>query len=383
VPRVILEGVTKVFEAPGRAPVRAVSDLNLHVDEGECLVLVGPSGSGKTTALRLIAGLESPTSGTIRIGPKIVNDIPPKTRDVAMVFQSPALYPHLSAYDNMALGLKLRKFPPAEVQHRVRTAAQMLELTDYLSSRPMDLSGGQRQRVAIGRAVVRQAAVVLFDEPLMNVEPGLRARLRRDIAALKESPACMIYVTHDHLDALTLGNRVAVLRQGVLQQIAEPAILYETPANLFVAGFLGSPAMNFFEGTTCQSGITLAFEPAHAVADSPSSTPMPALTLRLLPAMAQQLQSAAGKPLVLGLRPEHLQIVDGHQPSPSHWLINARVVFVERAGADQFVHARCSSGPFIARVPSSIPIQVNQDCVFSLDPTRAYFFDAISGLALL
>jgi multiple sugar transport system ATP-binding protein len=246
VAQVVIAHLTKLFAGASGESVRAVEDLSLVVEDREFLVLVGPSGCGKTTTLRLIAGLEEPTQGTISIGGRPVTNLPPKERDVAMVFQNPALYPHLSAYDNMAFGLTLRKCPKAEIQRRVVEAAELLDLNGCLPRRPHELSGGQRQRVAIGRAIVRRPALFLFDEPLSNLDAPLRAQMREEIARLHtQLGASMVYVTHDQVEAMTLGDRVAVLQAGVLQQVGPPVELYRRPANPFVASFIGSLPMNF------------------------------------------------------------------------------------------------------------------------------------------
>jgi multiple sugar transport system ATP-binding protein len=246
VARVVIENLTKVFNGPAREDIRAVDSVSLAVEDQEFLALVGPSGCGKSTTLRLISGLEEPTHGTISIEGKIVNEVAPKDRDVAMVFQNHALFPHLSAYENMAFGLKLRKFPRAEIEKRVMEAAELLALKGCLRRQPQELSGGQRQRVAIGRAIVRRPRVFLFDEPLSNLDAPLRAQLRAEIARLHtQLRATMIYVTHDQVEAMTLGDRVAVMQAGVLQQVGRPEEIYRCPANPFVSAFIGALPMNF------------------------------------------------------------------------------------------------------------------------------------------
>src|SRR5512134_384934 len=240
--QVVYEHVTKRW-----GDVVAVNDLNIEIADKEFLVFVGPSGCGKTTALRCLAGLEEITSGNIKIGDRVVNDIAPKDRDIAMVFQSYALYPHLSVYDNMAFGLKLRKLPKDEIKRRVNEAAEVLGITDFLDRKPRQLSGGQRQRVAVGRAIVREPKVFLFDEPLSNLDAKLRVQMRAEISKLHQRlQTTFIYVTHDQIEAMTMATRIAVINKGKLQQIDTPQNLYDRPANLFVAGFIGSPAMNFF-----------------------------------------------------------------------------------------------------------------------------------------
>ena len=259
--QVVLERLTKVFQGPGGEGIRAVDNLSLVVEDKELLALVGPSGCGKTTTLRLISGLEEPTSGTISLNGQVVNRLPPKDRDIAMVFQNHALYPHMSVYENMAFGLKLRHFPKAEIDQRVKEAAQILDLGACLDRKPAALSGGQRQRVALGRAIVRRPKLFLLDEPLSNLDAQTRLQLRAEIARLHTRiGSTMIYVTHDQVEALTLGQRVAVMKDGVIQQVADPMTLYRQPANLFVAGFIGSPPMNFFDGTVSAEKDALVFE---------------------------------------------------------------------------------------------------------------------------
>ncbi|MGH2578269.1 MAG: ABC transporter ATP-binding protein, partial [Actinomycetota bacterium] len=241
---IVMDGVSKVY-ADGTT---AVSDLTLGIEDGEFIVLVGPSGCGKTTALRMVAGLESITRGTIRIGERVVNAVPPKQRDIAMVFQNYALYPHMSVYDNMAFGLKLRKVPKEEIDRRVRRAAAILGLEELLGRRPKALSGGQRQRVAMGRAIVREPQAFLMDEPLSNLDAKLRVQMRAEIAKLqRDLSATTLYVTHDQVEAMTMGDRVAVIRKGELQQVEAPQVLYDRPLNVFVAGFIGSPSMNMVQ----------------------------------------------------------------------------------------------------------------------------------------
>src|SRR5688572_15041459 len=281
--------------------VVAVKDFNLDIQDEEFLVLVGPSGCGKTTALRMIAGLEEITEGTLKIGDRVVNDLAPKDRDVAMVFQSYALYPHMSVYDNLAFGLKLRKVPKAEIDKRVREAAGTIELSNLLDRKPKQLSGGQRQRVALGRAIVREPAVFLMDEPLSNLDAKLRVQTRAEIARLHQRlKTTVVYVTHDQVEAMTMGDRVAVMNSGILQQVGPPQELYERPINKFVAGFIGSPAMNFVNVE---------------VNKDDGKTVLRADNLELpLPDRLQSAVDAGGKELTVGFRPEHFEIVDGTAP---------------------------------------------------------------------
>src|SRR5262245_58321955 len=287
-PSVELRSVTKVYARDQRA----VDRVSLQVENGEFLVLVGPSGCGKSTVLRMIAGLEDVTEGQVLIGTRVVNDVPPKDRDIAMVFQNYALYPHLSVFDNMAFGLRRRKVPTPEVDRRVRATAAQLGLDGYLARRPRELSGGERQRVALGRAMVRDPQVFLFDEPLSNLDAKLRVQTRAEIKRLHQRVrATMIYVTHDQVEAMTLGSRIAVLEKGVLQQVAEPETLYHRPANQFVAGFIGSPPINFFAATVNQDGTRLE-------ADGVSVTLPADLTARV--------SAVRGGKVTLGVRPEDL-----------------------------------------------------------------------------
>ena len=285
--RVHLDGIQKVYDNG----YVAVHDASFTVEDGEFVVLVGPSGCGKSTTLRMIAGLESISGGTLSIGERVVNDVPPKDRDIAMVFQNYALYPHMSVFENMAFGLRLRKFPAAEIDERVRRAADILGLSAELDRKPKALSGGQRQRVALGRAIVRKPSVFLFDEPLSNLDAKLRVQTRTEIAKLhKQLGATMIYVTHDQVEAMTMGDRIVVLKDGIVQQIAPPLELYDRPVNTFVAGFIGSPAMNFLNGAISDGTV---FE-AEAAGGAPVRLPLPG--------------SVPKGPVTLGVRPEDLYL---------------------------------------------------------------------------
>src|SRR6187431_2527524 len=280
--------------------VVAVNDLNLDIQDEEFLVLVGPSGCGKTTALRMIAGLEEISEGTVKISDRVVNDLAPKDRDVAMVFQSYALYPHMTVRDNLAFGLKLRKVPKADINKRVDQAARIIELTNLLDRKPKQLSGGQRQRVALGRAIVREPAVFLMDEPLSNLDAKLRVQTRAEIARLHQRlRTTIVYVTHDQVEAMTMGSRIAVMNDGVMQQVGAPQVLYDTPINRFVAGFIGSPSMNFTEVHAEGSG-----DSARLVGAADWSIPIPAR-------LGDVAGRIVGKKLVAGFRPEHLEIGEG------------------------------------------------------------------------
>lgn len=375
--RIALEHVSKEFSTPEGQPLRAVWDLCLEVAEGERLVLVGPSGCGKTTTLRLLAGLDKPTAGKITFDGKVMNDAPPKARDLAMVFQNPALYPHLSVFDNLAFGLKLRKLPRAEIQERVKQAAQTLGLMDCLQRLPMALSGGQRRRVAIGRALARHPALFLFDEPLSDLDAQTRAQLRAELVALHDRLGCtMIYVTHDQAEALSLGHRVGVMKGGALQQIAEPLKLYRQPANLFVAGFIGSPGMNFVNGTLTPRGNTLCFQPDAASLGGGN------IAFEVIDSAMARLESHGEKPVVLGLRPEHVLISPPENSGGQAVL--AAVCGVELAGPDIFARAICTGGTqtLSIRVPSSMDLRPGQMLSVTLAMEHAHFFDASSGQAL-
>jgi multiple sugar transport system ATP-binding protein len=343
----------------------AVSDLNLEIADGEFLVLVGPSGCGKTTALRCVAGLESISEGRVLIGDRVVNDVPPKDRDIAMVFQSYALYPHMSVYDNLAFGLKLRKTPKADIDARVRKAAGILGLEKFLERKPRALSGGQRQRVALGRAIVREPAVFLMDEPLSNLDAKLRVQTRAEILRLqRQIGTTTLYVTHDQVEAMTMGDRIAVMNAGVLQQAGTPRELYDHPRNVFVAGFIGSPAMNFLTTQTDGSGLRLGD-----------------LTLRLSGQPAQAaMDRPAGSTVVLGFRPEHLDIVDGQADVVT---IPVQVDVVEYLGNEELIHAQSANNEIVAIVPSARQIKAGDRVSLGVALDKLHLFDAESEDALM
>jgi multiple sugar transport system ATP-binding protein len=383
VPRVILDGVTKVFQGLGTDPVRALAELSLTVNDRECLAIVGPSGSGKTTALRLIAGLETPTAGTILLGDRVMNDVPAKERDVAMVFQSPALYPHMSVYENLGFGLRIRRCPKQEMDKQVREVAELLGLSACLSAKPMELSGGQRQRVAIGRALVRRPSVLLLDEPLANVDPTLRVQMRKEIAGLRgRLGTTMIYVTHDHQEALLVADRVAVLREGVLQQVAEPLELYRRPANVFVASFVGSPPMNLFRGVLVRRGNDLWLAGSGWEKTGSSAGLQEQLNVKLEGKTAEKLAGYVEKEILLGMRPEELACLPGEAKAGEKPGVQARVVSVQTVGPDKYVQARFHNAEFTARVPSVLAILPDHEYTFVLDIQHACFFDPATGKAL-
>jgi multiple sugar transport system ATP-binding protein len=379
VARVVLEHLTKDFPGPDGESVRAISDLGLTVEDRELVVLVGPSGCGKTTTLRLVAGLEEPTAGTISIDGRVVNGTAPKDRNLAMVFQSPALYPHLSVYDNLAFGLKVRNCGKPEIARRVKEAAEMLGLGDCLARLPMALSGGQRQRVAIGRALVRRPGLFLFDEPLSNLDPQMRCQLRSEIAGLhRRLASTMLYVTHDQTEALLLGDRVGVMRAGALQQLDKPLKVYREPASVFVAGFIGSPSMNFFTGRILAEAGALYFEPNADGGNPPHHRPR----LRLADSAAGNLPAYAGKAVVLGIRPEH--VISGASPSvtQAEQTVTAMVGSIETTGPDSFLHATWDGKPLVARVRDEDRLSPGDPVVLGFDMRHARFFDPSTEQAI-
>jgi multiple sugar transport system ATP-binding protein len=379
VARVVIEHLTKVFPGPRGEAVRAVDDVSLAVEEGELLVLVGPSGCGKTTTLRLIAGLEDPDGGAVSIGGRIVNSVPPKDRDIAMVFQNHALYPHMTAAENIAFGLKLRGFARPEIAGRVKEAAEMLGLTDCLERRPDALSGGQRQRVALGRALVRRPGLFLFDEPLSNLDARMRLQMRAELSRLhRQLAATMILVTHDQIEAMTLGGRIAVMKDGALQQVAAPLDIYRRPINLFVAGFIGSPPMNFFHGALARRDNALLFEEHNgANARIPNG-----LVLRLETAAAARLADYAGRDVVLGVRPEDItQRLSPSDPPPGQ-TIEAAIEVIEPMGAETYLHLAGGGRPFVARIPATADVHINQRIPVVFDLRHAHFFDPATGNAI-
>ena len=363
--QVQFDGVRKVYENG----IVAVHGATFEVGEGEFVVLVGPSGCGKSTMLRLIAGLESATGGTISIGGRTVNQVSPKDRDVAMVFQNYALYPHLSVFDNMAFGLKLRKYPKADIRARVERAAAVLGLAGVLDRRPKQLSGGQRQRVALGRAIVRKPQAFLFDEPLASLDAQLRVQMRTEIARLHQRlGATTIYVTHDQTEAMTMGDRIVVLEGGHVQQIGAPLALYGRPANRFVAGFIGSLSMNFVEGRLV-GGSDLRFEAASGAFTLPLGT---------RPALGNYV----GRGVTLGVRPEDLYAA-GSAPAPQTSAeVDVALDVVEPMGSETVVYGRAGAHTLVARLaPHTLPAP-GETIRLALDPTRLYFFDAETEAAL-
>jgi multiple sugar transport system ATP-binding protein len=350
---VILENVFKAYEKTS-----VIQDISLNIKDKEFIVLVGPSGCGKSTVLRMIAGLESITGGTIQIEDRVVNNIAPKDRDIAMVFQNYALYPHMSVYDNMAFGLKMRNTPKAEIEQKVQEAARILDLEHLLTRKPKQLSGGQRQRVALGRAIVRKPKVFLMDEPLSNLDAKLRVQMRTEISALhKRLDATTIYVTHDQVEAMTMGDRIVILNGGKIQQVDTPLNVYHDPANIFVAGFVGQ--MNFLTGVIQNEQIQLG---------DGSSIPLPGN-------LKTDLQTIQGRGVVLGLRPEH--VLPEQNPEPGHSL-QAKVVRIEMLGSEQMVHLQLNGVIIVAKWASEIPAQEDQTAVIKLAIDKTFLFDGAS-----
>ena len=355
---VVLDDVSKVYPDG----TRAVADLDLAIGDGEFMVLVGPSGCGKTTALRMVAGLEDISSGEVRVGGRVVNGVPPKDRDIAMVFQSYALYPHLSVFENIAFGLRLRKVPKDEVDRRVREAARILDLEELLKRKPRALSGGQRQRVAMGRAIVREPQAFLMDEPLSNLDAKLRVQMRAEIGRIQDNlGVTTIYVTHDQTEAMTLGDRVAVMRKGLLQQVATPQELYDDPVNLFVAGFIGSPAMNLLE-TTLEE------------ADGAWYLGVGSQRLRLDDRVRAERPSLAdyrGRPIAAGIRPEDMEDAALAADAPVDRRLSVTTDLVEAMGSDVFVHFTVDAPPVVTEETRELAEDVDAERAEQLAEARA------------
>jgi multiple sugar transport system ATP-binding protein len=368
------EHITKQF-----GDTVAVKDFTLVVPDKEFLVLVGPSGCGKSTTLRLLAGLEEITAGNIYIGDRLVNNVPSKDRDIAMVFQSYALYPHMTVYDNMAFGLSLRKTPKAEISRRVNEAARILNIQELLKRKPRQLSGGQRQRVALGRAIVREPAVFLLDEPLSNLDAKLRVQTRAELSRLHQRlSGTFIYVTHDQTEAMTMATRIAVMNEGTLQQLGTPQELYERPANTFVAGFIGSPAMNFFEMTVTGTHDNMVLESESLKVTVPVDK-------------ADKLVSRIGKKIIMGIRPEHIYDTEFlpavAKPGDEKYLmasrLTARVDVTELMGNEVFVYLISGQKPFLARVDARTKARPGHDIEVAVNMAYMHAFDIETGGALL
>jgi sn-glycerol 3-phosphate transport system ATP-binding protein len=350
---IVLQGVTKSF---GKTEV--IHSTDVTINDGEFVVMVGPSGCGKSTILRMIAGLETVSTGEVRIAGRRMNEVEPKDRNIAMVFQNYALYPHMSVYDNMAYGLKIRKFPKEDIDRRVQRAAGILELGPYLQRKPRELSGGQRQRVAMGRAIVREPAAFLFDEPLSNLDAKLRVQMRLEIQKLhRELRTTSVYVTHDQVEAMTLANRMIVINAGVVEQIGAPLAVYDDPASLFVAGFIGSPSMNFMPGRRSGDGVDVG---------SGIVVPLP-----------PELREAAGAEVTVGVRPEHFVAGAGGGP-----VFPLRVDTVEALGADSLLHAGFNGSLLVVRIEGHSTPPAGSALGVSILPGKAYFFDTATGKRL-
>ncbi len=365
---VVLKNVCKVYEGGNMA----VKNVNIEIKDKEFVVLVGPSGCGKSTTLRMIAGLEEISSGELLIDNKIVNDVSPKDRDIAMVFQNYALYPHMTVYENMAFGLKLRKFPKDEIDKRVNEAAKILGLEEYLQRKPKALSGGQRQRVAVGRAIVRKPKVFLFDEPLSNLDAKLRVQMRTQISKLHQSlGATMVYVTHDQVEAMTMGDKIVVMKDGIVQQIDSPLNLYNYPINKFVAGFIGSPAMNFIEGTiSTNNGIQFA-------------TSTGAISFPLPQEKYKALASSDNKKVWLGIRPEDIHDAGSPSNIPNSHEYSALLEVVEPMGNEIFLYFQIESVLLTARIPSREKPNPGQSFKVLFNTDKLHFFDFETEKSLL
>ncbi|CAM3440243.1 sn-glycerol-3-phosphate ABC transporter ATP-binding protein UgpC [Hydrogenibacillus schlegelii] len=361
---VVLKNVTKRYPNG----FVAVKNVSLTVEDGEFVVLVGPSGCGKSTTLRMIAGLEDITEGELYIGDRLVNDVPPKDRDIAMVFQNYALYPHMTVYDNMAFGLKLRKVPKDEIRRRVHEAARILAIEHLLDRKPKALSGGQRQRVALGRAIVREPQVFLMDEPLSNLDAKLRVQMRAEIIKLHERiGATTIYVTHDQTEAMTMGDRIVVMKDGVIQQASTPEAVYHRPVNLFVAGFIGSPAMNFLRGTLEDAGGILRFR-----------APNLSLAVPEPDAAVLRERGYAGRPIILGIRPQ--DIVDR---GPEGLTFSGTVTVVENMGSEKYLYIAVDEATeIVARVDASLRVTPHERVTLGFHPEKLHFFDPETELAV-
>ncbi len=364
---VILDRVRKIYPEG----IEAVGNISLHIYDKELMVLVGPSGCGKSTLLRIISGLEEPTGGTIRIGSQIVNNKPPKDRNIAMVFQSYALYPHMSVYENMAFSLRLRKMSKEQIDAQVRKAAEALNINDLLQRKPKALSGGQRQRVAVGRAIVRNPHVFLFDEPLSNLDTQLRVEMRKELNRLhKRLMTTMIYVTHDQVEAMTLGDRICVMSKGRIHQVGEPLKIYDYPADRFVAGFIGTPPMNFLPGRLIAAKGRLIFE---------SGT----FNLVLPPRLQTSLEQVREQDIILGIRPEHIEpIQDRASPAFSNGIIKGTVEVREMLGAEQIVYITTAQQSLVCKINNNYDISIGEKIALRPDLEKAHIFNSNSGTNL-
>ena len=357
--QVSLKNLCKIY--PGN--IEAVHNLTLGIEDKEFVVLVGPSGCGKSTTLRMIAGLEDVTKGEIWIGSKMVNDVPPKDRDIAMVFQNYALYPHMTVYENMSFALRLRKYPKSEIETRVKEAAEILGIAKLLSRRPKELSGGQRQRVAVGRAIVRKPMVFLFDEPLSNLDAKMRVQMRTELNKLHiRLQSTMIYVTHDQTEAMTMGNRIVVMKDGIIQQVADPIALYDNPVNKFVAGFIGSPPMNFVDGRVIKKDSKLFFTDEDFI-------------VKIVEDMYKKLMPYEGKEIIFGIRPEDIHDKLFTSMASPDDTVKGIVEIVEPMGAEVYLYLTVGKSSLIARVGGHDKPEVHQDMDLVFDMSKAHFFN--------
>ncbi len=364
--QVKLKDVTKYYDKG----ILAVSKINLVVKDKEFLVLVGPSGCGKSTTLRIIAGLEDLTEGEVYIGDRLVNDVLPKDRDIAMVFQNYALYPHMTVYENMAFGLRLRKYPLAEIDRRVKEGAVILGIEKLLERKPRELSGGQRQRVAVGRAIVRKPHVFLFDEPLSNLDAKFRVQMRTEIHKLHiRLQSTMIYVTHDQIEAMTMGDRIAVMKDGIIHQIADPLTLYEKPVNKFVASFIGSPPMNFMEGKIIK--IEDKFYLDEGI-----------FKVKIIDEMFDKIAGYEGKRILFGIRPQDIYDKLFVSDAPPENIVTATVEVVEPMGSEVYVYLNTGKNAFVARMGGHNKPQVNSDMDLVFDMSKVHFFDIQTEMAV-
>ncbi|MBR0458847.1 MAG: sn-glycerol-3-phosphate ABC transporter ATP-binding protein UgpC [Victivallales bacterium] len=364
---VTLKDVCKIYDGG----VMAVKHFDLNIQDKEFMVLVGPSGCGKSTTLRMIAGLEEISIGTIQIGDRIVNDIPPKDRNIAMVFQNYALYPHMTVYENLAFGLKIRHVAKEEIHKRVMEAAEILGIQEYLERKPKALSGGQRQRVAVGRAIVRKPEVFLFDEPLSNLDAKMRVQMRAEIAKLHTRlQTTMVYVTHDQIEAMTMGDRICVMKDGVLQQVATPLEIYDHPSNMFVAGFIGTPPMNFFRGQLVEENGNLSFHTGSVCFHIPAS-------------WREKTASYAGKDVVFGVRPEDIGSERAESEKDAQFL-EAKIEVMEPMGAETYLYLDYGQeARAIARVDAHRQAKIGQDIKLAVSMLSAHLFDTTTELTIV
>ena len=355
---IVLENLTKRFEK-----IEAVKNISLKVEDGEFLVLVGPSGCGKSTTLRMIAGLEDITSGNIHIGDRLVNDLAPKDRNIAMVFQEYALYPHMTVRKNLAFGLKMRGFPKDETSRRVQETGELLEISDLLDRKPRELSGGQRQRVALGRAIVRKPDVFLFDEPLSNLDAKLRVQMRAELSKLHNRlKTTIVYVTHDQVEAMTMGTRIVIMKDGEIQQVGRPMEIYRRPLNMFVAGFVGSPSMNFFPARFVSSESQVLVETESFRAPVPQS-------------LFADYRNCVGQEVIFGIRPEDIHSLDFAREFSSEATVGGKVDLIEPLGADLLLNIRCGKHNLVARVDPRVETDLGEEIKLIFDMEKMHVFE--------